>query len=377
MHEKNLEKIGHFNHFFQAGLFSSIFIFTSNIAGIRTILENSLRAILFPIAIAPDAIASLLALLSFTNAKNKNFGKTFDLIYVPIKAALVFTAVFAGISLLTVHSLFLAAVGSGMAYHISLYLYNTYRWLRTPKNSLSSLKLRDLYKKNIIKNGISSLIGSIVLGGILATMVFAPYLAASILTVAGIGTAVMLLVSSTYALYNHRKQSVSTTETAAQIETTNDDSNSSRNQSQNHTTISKDYYHRKFRKEQLTGDLNTDKDFLLKEISNKKRELYSEVEQSQRKISELFWPQNPKRYIKCDYLNKLEYQIRRVYNEKHNLSPDNDFQTDPLNVFKFPPKKAFQSFFRAVGDVEDIAEASKNYVEKHKRSVCDYFIQRK
>ncbi|MES2141320.1 MAG: hypothetical protein V4471_00290 [Pseudomonadota bacterium] len=365
MHEKNLENAGHFNHFIQAGLFSSIFTFTSNIGGIRTILESSLHAILFPIAIAPDLIASLLALFSLINTKNKNLGKLFDLIYAPAKTALVFAAVFAGFSLLTVHSLFLAAVGSGLAYHIGLCAYNAFYLFKTPKGSPANLTLRTLYKNNIIKVAISSLIGSVVITGILTTMVFAPYLAASALTIAGIGTAVTLLISSTYALYNHLKQPVpiQTNQTDNLTSLYND------RLKQGHTATSKAYYDRKFRSKQLTGDLQKDKIFLLGEIQDKQEELNAKIYQSKEKKSEVLWPENPKRAIKYNFLRDLEMKLHRICPE-NDLIPDcyPNSLNDRTSILH-PPKKAFQSFFRAVGDVEDIAEAVNDYAENYKKQV--------
>ncbi|RDH41063.1 MAG: hypothetical protein CFE62_000115 [Candidatus Aquirickettsiella gammari] len=81
------------NAFFQNAVLSIIFVFNSNINYIRAIFEKTLAPILFPLVIIPDAIASLFVLYRFVSAKNKNLGKTFDLIHAPIKTALVFTAV--------------------------------------------------------------------------------------------------------------------------------------------------------------------------------------------------------------------------------------------------------------------------------------------
>lgn len=372
MNKKNLERVSLFNHIVQIGLFSSIFAFTSNIWGIRIILERSLHAILFPIAITPDAIASLLAVFSFAKAKNKNLGKTFDLIYMPTKTALVFTAVFAGVSLIAIHSLFLVAIGSGMLYHISLCLYNAYKFLKTPKNSPADLKLKNLYKDNAIKNGISILVGSIVIIGILTTMVFAPYLSASILAIAGIGTATTLVLSCVYALYRHFRQPTNMVITAN--ETTPLDNTL---YSQNPPLNSKGYYYRKFRSEQLefqpnqlTEDLIPDKNFLIREINEKKTKLTNEIHNSEGKIKEFFWPENSKRAIKLDYLDDLEFHLNLLSPEEEIHSSTfqaraDKAQKDPLGFFKSYPKKALQSFFHDKGDIEDIAKAAKKHAKNY------------
>ncbi len=357
MHEENLKKANLFNHYIQAGLFSSIFAFTSNIGEIRIIFERSLSSILLPIAITPDAIGSLLALVGLANAENRNLGKVFDLIFSLIKAAMVFTAVFAGFSPIVVHSLFLAAVGSGMAYHISLCFYNLYHWVKTPKNSPANLKLKNLYKGNVIKNGISASKGGIVIAGILTTMVFAPYLGATILAATGIGIGIMLTLFSTYELYRYFKE-------PAPLHKINNDSAFHTNQpAQAQQNNSKGYYYRKFRSEQLTGNLKTDKAFLIKEIHNKKEELTHKIDQCKGKISEFFWPENPKRCVKREFLEDLASQLRH-FPEAHSSSPKtspDDATIDP-SFLSSPPKKAVHSFFREEGDVKDIIQATKKHV---------------
>lgn len=180
------------NSFFQSLVLSAIFVFNSNISQIRSIFEKILAPILFPLVVIPDAIASLFALYRFTRAKNKNLGLTFDLIHVPIKTALVFTAVFAGLSLIYVQSLFFAAVGSSALYHASLSLYHAYHWQKAEKNS----SMRALHKCHTIDNIIATTIGSTVIAGIVLTMVVTPYLGATVLAVAGVATATILLLST-------------------------------------------------------------------------------------------------------------------------------------------------------------------------------------
>lgn len=358
--KKFLERVGLFNHFIQAGLFSSIFTFTSNIGGIRIILERGLHAILFPIAIAPDAIASLLALFSFGKAKNKNLGKTFDLIYIPTKAALVFTAVFAGFSVTIVHSLFLIAVSSGFVYHTGLSLYNAYQWRKTPADSPSHVKLKTIYKNNMINNGISSFIGIIVLAGILTTLVFAPLLSAPILAIAGIATAVMLMLTTTYAVYRHFKQPIIIPPSSyTNLPTPSD------NTAESAIPEVKGYYYRKFRSEELRGDdFDKDKEFLLAQIRSKEAELSAQISRSNKKPREFFWPENPKRQAKLAFLRNIFNQLSNFYQKPDNLEATNAID----QILSDAQGEVFQSFFRAKSDIGDIVDAIKAFVNHYQHA---------
>ncbi|WP_218814330.1 hypothetical protein [Rickettsiella endosymbiont of Dermanyssus gallinae] len=367
--KKYLERAGLFNQFIQAGLFSSIFTFTSNIGGIRIIFERGLHAILFPIAIAPDAIASLIALLSFGKAKNKNLGRTFDLIYVPTKTALVFTAVFAGLSVIMVQSLFLTVVSSGIIYHAGLGLYNAYHWRKAPENSPSHLKLKALYKNNMINNGVSSLIGAIFLSGIITTLIFFPLLSAPILAIAGIGTAVMLMLTTTYSVYRYFKQPIVNPTTSPVVNMTestlSDSTLSDLSLSEATMPVIKGYYYRKFRSEEIRGDdFKKEKDFLVEQITNKKAELNDQISHNRNKSREFFWPENPKRQAKQEFLQSVLEPLS-VFEPKLDNS---EFINDINHALSNAQGKVFQSFFRAKGDVGDIVDALKVFVNHYKES---------
>ena len=359
--KKYLERVGLFNHFIQAGLFSSIFTFTSNIGGVRIIFERGLHAILFPIAIAPDAIASLIALFSFGKAKNKNLGKTFDLIYVPTKTALVFTAVFAGLSATIVQSLFLTVVSSGIVYHAGLGFYNAYQWWKIPENSASHLKLKNLYKNNMINNGISSLIGAIVLTGIITTLIFFPLLSAPILAIAGIGTAVMLMLTTSYAVYRHFKPPI----TPQPSPHTDNSTTPLLNSTEPTMPIVKGYYYRKFRSAELRGnDFEKDKEFLLEQIENKKAELSAQINRSHDKLHEFFWSENPKRQAKQNFLQSISDKLSDFY-----LQADNSEFTSTIGqILSNAQGEVFQSFFRAKSDMGDIVEAIKAFANHYAHS---------
>lgn len=352
------------NSFFQNAVLSTIFVFKSNIYQIGSIFEKILAPILFPLVIIPDAIASLFALYHFASAKNKNLGKTFDLIHAPIKTALVFTAVFAGLSLIFVQGLFLTAVGSSVIYHLGLSVFNAYHWLKSEKNSPA----RILHRNNTINNVIASTIGGIVVAGIILTMVVAPYLAATILAMAGITAATLLMLTTVFAIYrNFKNPPISPTidpTPIAEAENPEDFLNhsasfnhsDSRNFTQSSDVIpgssqqnqNSNYYYRAFRSEKLTGTSKENKEFLLKEIESKKCRLQQQITRSRNSFFERFWPEEPKRQAKIDFLDVLETKI--TSNDRSELSI---------------PNQACQSFFRAVGDVQDITQATERYFQKH------------
>lgn len=331
------------NVFFQNAVLSTIFVFNSNINYILAIFEKSLAPILFPLVIIPDAIASLFALYRFASAKNKNLDKAFDLVHAPIKTALVFTAVFAGLSLIFVQSFFLTAVGSSVIYHAGLSIYNAYHWHQAAKDTPA----RILHKTNALNNLTSTVIGGIAITGIVLTMVVAPYLGATFLAVAGVGTAAMLLLSTVFAIYRNFKNTGLTTQasetTLAQVDKSTKSVPSYSNSN---------YYHRKFRSESLTGNQEKDKKFILSEISNKKQSLTDQIEQSKGSFLGCLWSETSKREAKRKFLSDLESKL--ATHAQANL--------DPLT-----PNNAFQSFFKAVGDIEDIAEAAQKHLQQSAR----------
>ncbi len=339
------------NSFFQNAILSTIFVFKSNIYQIESIFKKILAPILFPLVVIPDAIASLFALYRFASAKNKNLGKTFDLIHAPIKAALVFTAVFAGLSLIFVQGLFLAAVGSSVIYRLGLSVFNAYHWFKSEKNSPA----RTLHRNNTINNFIASTIGVIVVAGIILTMVVAPYLAATILAAAGITAATLLMLTTIFAIYRIKNPPVYPTIDpilSDESSETFDDSSSfastlsddtlpipSKNQHSN-------YYHREFRLTKLIGNQEQNKIFLLEEIESKKCRLQRQITSSRNSFFERFWPEEPKRQAKIDFLDVLETKI--TSNDRSKLSI---------------PNQACQSFFRSIGDTEDLIQATQKYFQ--------------
>lgn len=345
------------NSFFQNAVLSTIFIFKSNIYHIGSIFEKILAPILFPLVIVPDAIGSLFAIYHFARAKNKNLGKTFDLIHAPIKGVLVFTAVFAGLSLIFVQSLFLTAVGSSVIYHLSLSIFHVYHWLKSEKNSSANA----LHRNHTINNFIATTIGGIVITGIILTMVIAPYLAATILAVAGITIASMLMLTTVFVIFRNFKnpplyptinpiladENSGTGDSASLTSTLSDAIVSSSQQTQN-----SNYYHRKFRSEKSFNNQQENKVFLLEEIENKIKSLNYQIKSSETNFFKCIWSEEFKRTIKLGYLESLKKELDA---DDHGLRKN----------LPNPSNKAFQSFFKAVGDVEDIGQATELFFQKY------------
>lgn len=342
------------NSFFQNTILSTIFVFKSNIYQIGSVFEKVLAPILFPLVIIPDAIASLFALYHFTRAKNKNLGRAFELIHTPIKTALVFTAVFAGLSLIFVQGLFLTAVGSSVLYHLGLSIFHAYHWVKSEKNS----PLRTLHKNQTINNFIAAGIGGIVVVGIILTMVIAPYLAPTVLTVAGITMASLLMLTTVFAIYRNfknpsRYQTIplidenfeSFEDSTSLTSSISDTLFFQQNQNSN-------YYYRKFRSEKTFKHQEENKIFLLEEIENKIKHLNHQIENCNAGFFKNVWPEESKRRIKLSYLESLKRELAEKNHETTRNLPH-------------PPNKTFQSFFKDVGDVEDISQATELYFQKY------------
>lgn len=343
------------NSFFQNVILSTIFVFKSNIYQIGSIFEKNLAPILFPLVVIPDAIASLFAFYQFGRAKNKNLGKTFDLIHTPIKAALVFTAVFAGLSLIFVQGLFLTAVGSSVVYHLGLSIFHGYHWLKSEKNSPA----RALHKNHTLNNLIATMVGGIVIAGIILTMVVAPYLATTVLAVAGITTASLLMLATICAIYrnfknpslsptiNLRNEGASETNQPSSLDYSASSTFSHSSEIQVPTPKNKNsnYYHCEFRSKKLTGNQTEDKDFLLKETGNKRQSLLQEIENSNNSFFGRVWSEKSKRQVKISTLTLLETAINS--NDK--------------SLLLLIPNQAYQSYGKETGDMEDIIEATESY----------------
>lgn len=346
------------NSFFQNTILSTIFLFKSNVYQIGSLFEKILAPILFPLAIVPDAIASLFLLYRFSQAKNKNLGKVFDLIHASIKTALVFTAVFAGLSLVFVQGLFLTAIGSSVIYHLGLSILHAYHWLKSKKDA----PVKALHKNHAINNLIATTIGGIVITGIILTMVVAPYLAAYVLTIAGITTASLLMLATIYTIYrNFKNPSLSPIINLLNEDRPEANKSSLCDHSASPTSSlitemhplpiqknqNSNYYSREFRSEKLTGNQEQDKNFLIREIQNKEKSLNEQITKAKNSVSEYFWPQEAKRSTK---INEL-----KIFNVALN---NND-----KAMFKPLSTRGSQSFFKQFGDCEDISYAIKRYFQ--------------
>lgn len=357
MSKSYLKIIESANSVFQNAILSIIFVFKSNVYQIGTIFEKILAPILFPLVIIPDAIASLFALYRFSKAKNKNLGKTFDLIHAPLKTALVFTAVFAGLSLIYVQGLFLTAIGSSVVYHLGLSIFHACRWLKSEKNSPA----RVLHKNHTLNNLIATAVGGIVITGIVLTMVAAPYLATTVLAIAGITTASLLMLATIFTIYRNFKNPSPSPTINPQNEFSPKISQSSLFDHSASSTFSHsneiqgpiqknqnfNYYHCEFRSEKLTGDKTKDKNFLLEATENKKQILLTEIENSKDSFFERFFPEEPKRLVKLSALKNIEAAIKS--NDKSLL----------LSIEGL----AYQSFWKKHGDMQDIIKAAELHLE--------------
>lgn len=345
------------NSFFLNTVLGTIFVFHSNISQIRSIFATILAPILFPLVVVSEVIVSLFTFYRWVDSENRNLGLTTDTILAAIKAALVATAVFAGFSLLTVQSLFLAAIGSAALYQTGLALYHAYHWRKAEKNS----SLRELHKRHTINNLLSATMGGIVIAGIVLTMVIAPYLSAMVLAVAGVATASLLLIATVYSIYrnfassNLSKAPNATTEQphVPNAETSNP-SLSARESTISSESVallrnparSSNYYQEvPFA---VGNSLAQNKEILLKEIDTHIANLEKQIAQSKRSWLECIWPQQLKRQTKINYLENAKTQVQFPTHAK----------LVPL------PRLACQSFFKDRARTQLLYEAAELVISR-------------
>ncbi|MDQ8039019.1 MAG: hypothetical protein REH83_01275 [Rickettsiella sp.] len=191
------------NESLKSGLFAAIFTFQSNLGGIKAILEQNLKFILFPLAAVTEVITTILALTGLINAENKNLRKTFDFVLSLVTTTLVLTAVIGGLyfgfPLFAISGLFLAAIGAGALYNMGQFFYNAYRWLNLSSEAKNE---KVLYRAQMLKYGIASFIGLTIVMGIVTTMILS-MAAPIVLATGGIVTAVVLVVGGIYRLHKH------------------------------------------------------------------------------------------------------------------------------------------------------------------------------
>ncbi len=344
MKTKALENTQLLNESLKSGVFATIFVFLSNVGGIKALFEEQLKIYLFPFAAITETITTLLAFTGFITAKNRNLGKTFDLTLSLLTTTLVLYAVIGGLwfgfTPIAVSSLFLAAIGSGALYNVGQFFYHAYRWLSRPSTPENNA-LKATYRNQTIKYGIASLIGLTLVAGIITTLILPlmlPVIAPIVLVVGGISAATALAIGLIYRIY----KAFNPTVVSNQLHQVNIEENNHvgyqrlNNDNTSETEQVFDYYN--------IQPAVTDKETLLIQIQAKKASLRSQIEQSQGTISEQLWPQETKRNNKLDYLNQIEASLANPTGENANWTMK---------------PKVFQSFFKDVGEIERITNAAK------------------
>jgi hypothetical protein len=325
MKTKVLKNANLLNESLKSGVFATIFVFLSNVGGIRAIFEEQLKIYLFPFAAVTEVITTLLTFAGFINANNRNLGKTFDLILSLSTTALVLTAVIGGLwfgfAPLVVSSLFLAAIGSGALYNAGQFFYHAYRWLSS--SSTENHVLKATYRNQTLKYGIASLIGLAIIVGVITTLML-PMAAPIVLLVGGALAATAITVGLVYHLYKAFNPSVVSEQAA--IESTEHqpllDNSPEIKQSF-------DYYN--------IQPAVTDKDTLVTQINDKINSLENQ-------------PQSQKRVNKLEHLNQIKAFI------------ENPTDTNPTWMTTIKPG-VFQSFFKNVGEVERISKAAESILK--------------
>ncbi|MES2998507.1 MAG: hypothetical protein V4700_04210 [Pseudomonadota bacterium] len=344
------EKASFSNESIKSVLFSTIFIFQSNLGNIRRFFEQKLKFIFFPLAALTEVITTFLALWRLIKTDNKNLGKTFDFVLSFLTTSLVLTAVIGGLALwlnpIMVSSLFIGAIGLGVIYLIGQFFHHAYRWLSTP--SIDKEK-RAFFREKTLKYLQGSLVGLAVIAGIVITMLLP--MAAPIVLAVGISVAVVLFIDRIYKICQYCSATHSTEN--------KEDNNYSLDETsiENQSSIYH-YYGINNRTAKLTGNLETDKIYLVKEIKEKINSLRQEIKDAERTWMEFFFPQKDKRINKIIFLSTLG-GIAQSYTDEKEAAKDR------FEYFKKQytdnPRNTFQSPRRETSDVKDMFNATISF----------------
>lgn len=182
----------------QSPIFATIFTFLGNIKGLAHYLTQVPRLAtgLFSAAFATEAADLLFSLKELKDAKNKNIGKWFDVLFSSNKLVLVGLAVFAPLAVVVVHYIFFSVMASLFTYNFSQLTYNIHKWRTTPTDTAENIALRAQYAANIKKYIVPTLITAALLIGALLVLVLAPYIPLTAVALAGVFTAGAILVGA-------------------------------------------------------------------------------------------------------------------------------------------------------------------------------------
>lgn len=370
----------------QKGIFATVFAFFFNEAT-ATVLQNTLaHLILFPLAAATDVVKTLLAAIDLFKARNKNLGTVAVLLIEAAKAILVGTAVVGGIVAAAAFAalapiLFTIALGGATLYGLGLTIFNGYKWATTPKNS----PMREVYKENTKAYAKGTGLGAVLTTAVGIIMILKAPVVSTVLAVTAAVSA------AAYGIWKAVKFFGTFKSNEAEMQSMNSDStdeDSSINGNENQPLLQPapapiaasndavlgtswhNYYDYKNRGAQVSfygNDSQQKKNYLVEQIDAKITQLNDQIMQ----VNNSFFGglEETKRRNKIEILTELKNIVEN--NNIKQVDYFSDFVTNNAKSlanyfeqhFSKAFKDAFQSFFKAKSDVQDIFEAVEEYLQ--------------
>lgn len=373
------------------------------------------KSIFFPVTFILGLFANLFMAIKFIKLENKNLGNSANLILsiVTTVLTLITTVLFfiSGYPLI-VGVCMLTAMSIGAIFNISLFIFNTYKFIRLSDIEKNN-HLKTIYTANCFKYGVATLVGIITLSSFIASVFFFPYLASGIVIGLGILSGIVVLAGGFYKLFNFFKSSITRDQKFSNdfpvVESTSVPSESelmldslqqpiiSEPKKSNNTFR---YYESEHRSQQLDRDLTKNREFLLKQILEKINLLEKKIENDKGKVGEFLWMQEEKRIEKIDLLinlvifllptneklaentienietkipiSTLSYEKIMVQFHHLNFVKKNDktgwktYEEFYQFFNNYHANKAFQSFFKNISDVKDLYDAVTHHFEIEK-----------
>lgn len=356
---------------------ATIFSFFESIKWENVLVHTWVRFVIFPIATIMDILRGIVAILDLALAKNKNAGRTAEALVAVPQALLVMIAVLGALTAPLVFAvvtpvLFAATGAYGFLYNAVKAFANSYKYLKH-----RSAPEAQQYRQQIIGSAIGMLVTATLVTAVSLLMI-SPVGGVAMAAVA-ISSAVVLSGVTLYGLVStflaHRAakrlakashannneesenlieaQSNSSSELSAGSQSLNQPQASARQTQSWH-----DYYYKVDRIKLIKANAAQDRQYFLEsEIDSKIEKLRNQITQDKGRFR-LFGSEELKR---ADKISVLAAAKALLTEGQHDL-PEGRVSSlkearETSATFRRQLDSAFQSFFRDVGDVEDIIKA--------------------
>jgi len=324
----------------EAGFFSGLFAALTNNTAAEFIQKGVGQYIFFPFTFGIGLVKFGLSIYQYTKAKNKNLTKSASLGLEALSTLLIAISVIGGFAAGAIFGalapiLFPIALGIKVLWDVGLTLFHGIKWAST-----TDPETRALHKKLFRQHLIQSLIGigltvslTLAMGFGLKAALFAGSALAGFGFLSGVGKGLYAHLSSKKQLSTENEPTVDNPSAIESDNAPNEREKSS-------------YFYSENRKAKMTQQADK-KQFLINEITKK----ISQLEPYIAKQGFFNRFQRTKRRSKIEALNEIQKLL-----ENETSTALKEFET----IIEKNPK-AFQSFFKDTGDVEDIVSAVEHY----------------